>query len=373
MKNLLRSAKEYLKKCDLLLLGMAVVISCVGMVAIYSATYSYHRPKFLIVQGAAILIGVCAYFVVSLIDLDRFGDLWPAALVLNLLLLFSLKFLGEGGESTGNNSWIRFGPIGIQPAEIGKIIFVFTFARHIHALRDKLDSPTALLQLLAHALITAGFVYLFSDDLGMCVIYMMITVVMLFASGLPMKFFLPLCALGGGALVPMWRWFLKDYHKLRILVLFDPDVSPRIAYNGIQSMVAVGGGGLFGYGFLKGPQTQYSVLPAKHTDFIFASISEEWGFIGSVAVLVMLASLVWRLFYNASQVHDRFSYLICVGIGGMLMSQIMINVGMCLGVMPVIGITLPFISYGGTSVVATFAALGLVCGVRMRQRPERLL
>jgi rod shape determining protein RodA len=119
MKNLLRSAKEYLKKCDLLLLGMAVVISCVGMVAIYSATYSYHRPKFLIVQGAAILIGVCAYFVVSLIDLDRFGDLWPAALVLNLLLLFSLKFLGEGSESTGNNSWIRFGPIGIQPAEIG--------------------------------------------------------------------------------------------------------------------------------------------------------------------------------------------------------------------------------------------------------------
>jgi rod shape determining protein RodA len=196
---------------------------------------------------------------------------------------------------------------------------------------------------------------------------------MLFASGLPMKLFTSLCLLGGASLVPLWRWFLKDYHKLRILVLFDPEVSARIAYNGIQSMIAVGGGGLFGYGFLKGPQTQYSVLPAKHTDFIFASIAEEEGFIGAMLVIALLSVLVWRVFWSASQVHDRFSFMMCVGIGGMLMSQILINVGMCLGVMPVIGITLPLISYGGTSVVTTFAALGLVCGVKMRQRPERLL
>ncbi len=373
MKKVLRSAKEYLQKCDLTLLAMALIISCVGLAAIYSAAYSYHRPKFLIVQGAAAALGVCAYFVVSLIDLDRFGDLWPAALVLNLLMLFSLRFLGEGGESTGNNSWIRFGPIGVQPAELGKIIFVFTFSRHIYSLRDRMDSLGSLAQLLAHALVTAGFVYLFSDDLGMCVVYIMITVIMLFASGLPMKLFAPLCLLGGASLVPLWRWFLKDYHKLRILVLFDPEVSARIAYNGIQSMIAVGGGGLFGYGFLKGPQTQYSVLPAKHTDFIFASIAEEEGFIGAMLVIVLLSVLVWRVFWSASQVHDRFSFMMCVGIGGMLMSQILINVGMCLGVMPVIGITLPLISYGGTSVVTTFAALGLVCGVKMRQRPERLL
>lgn len=371
MKAFLLSVKAHFKKCDLALLSLAVLISAIGLIAIYSATYSYSRPKFLLVQAAAIFLGIIAFFVVSLIDLDRFGDLWPAAYVFNLLFLFSLYFLGESGD-TGNRSWIRFAGIGIQPAEIGKIIFIFTFARHIYALRDRLDNVTSLLQLLFHAISTAGFVYIFSNDLGMCVVYLMVFVIMLFASGVSMKFFIPVCAAGCACLVPLWMFVLKDYHKLRILVLFDPEVSPRIAYNGIQSMVAAGGGQMFGYGYLKGPQTQYSVLPSKHTDFIFSSWCEEWGFVGGIIVIALLTLLVWRIFYDASQADDRFSYLVCIGIGGMLMSQILINIGMCLGIMPVIGITLPFVSYGGTSVCTTFAALGVVCGLKMRKRPGRL-
>lgn len=376
MKAKLTALKNYLKKCDLVLLAIALVLSAIGVVAIYSATRYLPKVsnpnKLIIVQCGAIVIGVAAFFIASLIDLDRFGDLWPAAYVLNLVMLLSLKFLGEGGESTGNNSWIRFAGIGIQPAEIGKLIFIFTFARHIYVLRDRLDSLAALIQLSVHALVTIGFIYIFSGDMGMCVVYLIIFVFMLFASGIPMKLFIPFCLLGCGAAVPLWMFGLKTYHKDRILVLFNPDVNPKIAYNGLQSMIAVGAGQLFGCGYMKGSQTQYGILPAKHTDFIFASICEEWGFIGGVTVIAVLTLLVWRVLYNASQSYDRFSYLLCIGVGGMLMAQVLINVGMCLGIMPVIGITLPLTSYGGTSVVTTFAALGIISGIHSRQRPDRL-
>lgn len=372
MKSLFSAVGTYFKRCDLVLLSIAVVTSLMGLAAVYSATLSFDRSKFVIVQSAAILIGIAAFFIVGLIDLDRVGDLWPAAYILNLLLLLSLKFFGIGGETTGNNSWINLGVISVQPAEIGKIIFIFTFARHIYVLRDRLDYFSSVLQLIIHALSTAGFVYIFSDDLGMCIAYLMIFVIMLFASGISMKIFLPMCAAGAASLVPLWMFFLKSYHKLRIIVLFNPEASPKIAYNGIQSMIAAGGGKLFGYGFLKGPQTQYGILPSKHTDFIFSSICEEWGFIGGIVIIAMLTFLVWRMFYDASETYDRFSYLMCIGIGGMFMIQILINIGMSLGIMPVIGLTLPLVSYGGTSVATMYVALGIVSGFKMRKRPDRL-
>lgn len=374
MKAFFTSLKAFIGKCDLLLLAIAMSISAIGLTAIYSATSTMSKisqPKLMIVQTGAMILGILAFFIISLVDLDRFGDLWPVAFVLNLILLLSLRFLGESGD-TGNRSWIRFAGIGIQPAEIGKIIFIFTFARHIYTLRDNLNTPRALIQLILHAMTTAGFVYIFSGDLGMCLVYLMIFIIMLFASGLSMKYFLPLCGLGAASLYPLWHYVLADYHKLRIIVLFDPEASPKIAYNGIQSMIAVGGGEMFGYGYMNGPQTQYNILPSKHTDFIFSSICEEWGFVGGMVVIILLTILVWRILYDASQAYDRFSYLVCIGIGGMLMSQILINVGMCLGIMPVIGITLPFVSYGGTSMATTFMALGLVNGLKMRERPGRL-
>ena len=372
MKALFKATAAYIKKCDLMLLAIAVTASLMGLVAVYSATLSMGSDKYMIVQAAAIALGCIGFFIITLFDLDRFGDLWIWAYLFNLVFLFSLRFLGTGGETTGNNSWIRFGPIGIQPAEIGKLIFIFTFARHIYVLRDRINRPSSVLQLIFHALSTAGFVYIFSDDLGMCIIYLMIFIIMFFASCISMKWFLSLCAGGLASLAPLWMFVLKPYHKYRILVLFDPDINPDIAYHGIQSMIAVGGGKLFGYGYLQGPQTQYATLPEKHNDFIFSTICEEWGFIGGVAVILVLCLLVWRIYHDAFEAYDRFSYLVCIGIGGMFMSQILINIGMCLGIMPVIGITLPFFSYGGTSVVTCFGALGIVCGLKMRERPERL-
>ncbi len=377
MKVHLRSLWEYIKKCDLGLLAIALVLSVIGLAAVYSATRTLNSNKYMYVQTLAVGLGILAYFIISAVDLDKFGDFWMWAYLFNILLQLSLIFLGTEGN-TGNRSWIRLQdlgipiPLGIQPAEIGKLIYIFTLSRHMYILRDKLDRLTSLVQLAAHTLILVGVIYLTSSDLGMCVAYMGIFVFMLFASGISMKIFLPLCGAGCAALVPVWKFFLKGYQKTRILVLFDPSVDPVVAYNGLRSMMTVGGGRLTGQGYLQGAMNQHARLPEKYTDFIFATICEEWGFIGAVVVLVIFSFLIWKILHDASWADNRFGYLVCVGISSMLMVQILINVGMCLGIMPVIGLTLPFISYGGTSVMTMYTALGMVCGLQMRKRPDRL-
>ena len=371
MKSLFRALWDYIKKCDLGLLFIACLLSLIGLAAIFSATRTEDTNKFMYVQTLAMGIGMVAYFIVAAIDLEKFGDLWMVAYVLNLLLQLSLLVFGEAG-STGNRSWIRFGGIGIQPAEIGKLIYIFTLSRHMYVLKDKLNSLTALLQLGIHTMILVAVIYVISADLGMCLAYLGIFLFMLFASGLSMKIFLPLCAAGFASLVPIWKFFLKGYQKTRILVLFDPSIDPDVALNGLRSMMTIGGGQLTGQGYLNGLMNQHDRLPSKHTDFIFSTICEEWGFIGAMVVLLILTFLVWNIFIDAGKADNRFGYLMCIGIGSMFMVQILINVGMCLGIMPVIGLTLPFISYGGTSVMTMYAALGMVCGLQMRKRPDRL-
>ena len=210
MKSLFDALWDYIKKCDLGLLFIALLLSGIGLVAIHSASLAMSGgSRFIMIQGLAIAIGIFAYFFVSAVDLEKFGDFWLWAYVFNLLFQLSLIVLGTEGD-TGNRSWIRLEdlgipiPLGIQPAEIGKLIYIFTFSRHIYILKDKLDSLIALGQLTAHTMVLVGVIYIISGDLGMCLAYLGIFVFMLFASGLSMKIFLPLCAAGAAALVPVW-------------------------------------------------------------------------------------------------------------------------------------------------------------------------
>ena len=278
--------------------------------------------------------------------------------------------LGTAGD-TGNRSWIRFGGIGIQPAEFGKIIFICTLACHIDRLKDRINSVKAIVQLTLHFLLTVAAVYIPSKDLGMAVAYVFIFAIMMFSSGLSWKWIGGITA-GAVAVSPLvWR-FLGDYQRNRILVLFDPAIDPSIYYQTDQSILALGAGQFLGSGYMQGRQTQYNILPAKYTDSIFSVIGEEFGFVGCCVVIVLLGTLVLRLFYNASQCDNRFSYLICAGMASMFTIQILINIGMCVGVMPVIGLTLPFFSYGGSSLVTMFLSLGIVAGFVLRQRPAWL-
>ena len=181
-----------------------------------------------------------------------------------------------------------------------------------------------------------------------------------------------LTAAGGSALGILWP-FLSENQQLRILVVFEPELSDRYAYQAKQGMMAIGSGQLTGEGFLDGRMTQAaSGIPAKHTDFIFATAGEEWGFIGCLVIIALLTAIVLRIFYDSAHTNDQFARLMCLGIGGMLMVQTLINIGMCMGIMPVIGLTLPFFSYGGTSAAISLTCLGFVSGFVMRLKPSWL-
>lgn len=363
---------KYAKRTDWLLLFFGCIATFIGLILIYSATRSYGTEKHMIVQGGAAALGVFAFLAITTFDFERISDFWIPLLVLNLLFIGSLYFLGTGGDTTGNNSWIRFGPIGIQPAELGKLVFIVTFAKHMSVCRERLNSPFVILQLLLHGGANILFVYVFSEDLGMAAAYIFIFVIMFFLGGVSVKWLVPMAAVGGLSLPLIWKYVLGKYQKDRVLVLFDPSINPTIAYHAQQSKIALGSGKIFGRGYLQGRQTQYALLPAKHTDFIFSVAGEEFGLVGCSIILLLLSSVVLRIFYNASRMSSSFSFLVCSGIGAMFMIQTIINVGMCVGIMPVIGLTLPFMSYGGTSLVTMFCALGIVSSLVVRNKPNRV-
>ncbi len=194
---------------------------------------------------------------------------------------------------------------------------------------------------------------------------------MFFASGISLWWLGGIAAVGAAAVPILWR-FMGEYQQLRILVVFDPSLSPQYSWHAKQSMIALGNGGMFGQGFTQGSQVQSGVLYAKHTDFIFSTAGEEFGFLGCAVILLLLFALVLRIFLDAGRTGSHLGSLVCIGIGGMLLTQVLINVGMCLGIMPVIGLTLPLLSYGGTSVLTTLTSLGLVSGFVARKRPSRL-
>ena len=362
--------KRYLSNADVYLLLLSCAAAAVGLVLIFSATLSEETNRYMIVQSAAVGLGVLLFIIFSLIDINHISVLWKWLYIANLLLICSLLIFGVNG-GTGNRSWIRFAGIGIQPAEIGKVLLIFTFAQHIRILSKNISSVSSVLQLCIHFLIIAGAVYICSKDLGMVLAYAFIAGVMMFAAGVDIRWFALAAAMLAIAFPVIWNG-LGEFQRNRILVVLNPEIDSDTAWHAEQSKIALGSGGITGQGYLNGRQTQYSRLPEKHTDFIFSVAGEEFGFIGCIVIIVLLMSIVLRILYVSSRTDDIFSYMVCIGIGAMILFQIIINIGMCVQLTPVIGLTLPFISYGGSSVVTMFISTGIVCGICMRVKPSWL-
>lgn len=362
----------YFKKIDKILLFLSIICSLYGLHLIHSATASYGSEKFVDIQLFAIILGLFCFIIASLIDLDYFASTWKFIFVVNILLQCSLFLFGVGGDTTGNNSWIRFGEIGIQPGEIGKILFIYTFSVHTALLRERMNHIKNLTKLLIHAGLTSLVVMITSSDMGMVLAYLVITAIILFIGGLSLKWFYA-AGIAVLAVVPIvWNFVLKEYQKVRILIIFDPTLDPDRAYQGLQSQTAIGAGGFNGSGYLEGSLTQFGGLPAKHTDFIFSVAAEEYGFIGSIAIIALLSLLIVRIFFVCFLAPTDISSLVCAGIAGMFLFQSVQNILMCLVIAPVIGLTLPFFSYGGTSVVTMFIAIGIASGVKIRDEHIRV-
>lgn len=370
MRDFFTNLRVFIKKLDTWLLILSIIASVFGIILISSATASYNSGTFVKVQLFAMLIGVALYILISLIDLDSVCGAWKILYILNIILIGSLLIFGTGSETTGNRAWIRFGPIGIQPGEFGKILFILTLSGHIYQMREGLPSLKCIGLLIVHGMIPIGMVILISQDLGSALVYLFIFLVMLFFTGLKLRWFIGAGALVGAATPLLWP-LLNNYQQMRILVVFNPELDPLgKGYQAIQSKIALGSGGLFGRGLYNGTQTQYGYLPAKHTDFIFAAAGEELGLIGCLAICILIVMIIAHCIKIARRSMGTCAAFVCIGVSAMLIFQFVENVGMCLGMLPVIGITLPFFSYGGSSVLTIFMAMGLISCAKMRSAPN---
>jgi len=294
----------------------------------------------------------------------------PMMYIASVVMLLVTALIGA--TVFGSKRWIPLpGGIHLQVSEFVKLVIILLVARYLTEIKSDELEIWEMLKLAGLVLLPAGLVLL-QPDLGTALTYLSILITGAFMAGLRWKYVAAIAVLavaGGVVLVsPVGSYFLKDYQKARLVSFMDPERDPRgTGYQLIQSQIAVGAGGMFGKGVTKGTQTQLRFLPVPHTDFIFSAFAEEHGFVGVIVVLSLYFVMIMRIVQNAQTASDRAGMYICMGVAGLLLFHMLVNVGMVVGRMPVTGIPLPFMSAGGSSVWSNFLALGLVNNVRLRR------
>ena len=385
-----RTLKEFFKKGDVVLLGLCILASLMGLVLIYSATrYMDSLHDFPQKQALFVCVGIVAYVWVSFIDIEYLMEKWWWVFLLLGLLAIALIIPFGKDLGTGNRSWVYIPhvPFSIQPGEIAKLAYIVVLAWMINKARPRgLGRFPALVKYVVLTGVFAGSLAVLSGDWGMVIVYLFIFVVMAWVAGVSKWWFI---GVGGplvGLVVFLWRFILPrtkywdDYRVMRFRIVVEHwkgnNLDPRGAgWQQNQSLAAIGSGQLTGMGYLNGTCTRSpnkETLPARHTDNIFAVCGEEFGMIGCCAVLLVLLLIILRCVWVSRRARSHMSAYIAMGIAGMLMIQTMINVAMTLYIGPVIGLTLPFISYGGSSTLTLFIAMGLVSGIKMRPLPSWL-
>ncbi len=364
--------KSILRRTDLTLVAATVAIIIMSLVIIGSATHintpSDDRYWFVARQGlfALVNIGVAAFLMNF--DYKLLQGYGNKLYIFNLIILVAVMVVGQ--SALGAQRWISIGPISIQPSEFSKIIMIVSLATMLEDKVGKLNTLHDLLPVAAYV----GLPFLLvlkQPDLGTSLVFMAIFLGMIFACGINLRLLGGFFAAGVAMLPVLWH-FLKDYQKMRITVFMDPNVDPLgSGYHIIQSKIAIGSGMLFGKGLFEGTQSQLNFLPENHTDFIFAVVGEELGFIGVVVLLLLYLVILWRAIRIAKDASDMFGRLLAVGISSMLAFHVLVNVGMTLGIMPVTGIPLPLMSYGVSSLTTNI--MSIVILLNIQQRKQKLL
>lgn len=366
--NLIR----YWRRIDSTLLLTVLGLGIISLMIISSAThanighagqYDFLMKQGIFLAGGLVVAGVSLYF-----DYRKLLKFVPALFVINLVMLLVVKFAGT--SALGAQRWIQIGPFTLQPSEFAKLIMIICLARLLSGGQNKGGYRTwkSLVPVAALMFVPTLLIFI-QPDLGTSLVFASITFGMLYICGLNMK-------LVRHALVALvvvfpliWFFVLHSYQKMRILVLFNPSVDPYgSGYHVIQSKISIGSGGFLGQGLFEGTQSQLNFLPENHTDFIFSVIGEELGFIGAVFVLFLYFLLLYRALMISRSSGDAFGSLLACGIFSMWLFQIFINVGMTLGIMPVTGIPLPFMSYGGSALLMNLLCVGLLMNIYLRRK-----
>ena len=360
--------KREWKNLDKVALTVCTLIVFISLCIIGSATHvnkGIVNADFVIKQGAAFFVDLMIIIFFSRFDYTKLKNYMKPLYAVNLLMLVAVMFVGT--SALGAQRWIQLGPITLQPSEFSKLIMIVCMAA---MLSDKVGEVRTVRSILPFALFT-GIPFLLvlkQPDLGTSLVFLAIGLGMLFVAKIKLSILRNLFAIGV-VLAPIGWHFLKDYQKSRITVFLNPNSDPLGAgYHIIQSKIAIGSGMLFGKGLFEGTQSQLNFLPENHTDFIFSVIGEELGFLGCVFLLFLYFVLIYRGLMIARECKDSFGMLLATGIIAMWAFQVLVNVGMTCGIMPVTGIPLPFMSYGVSALTTNMMSLGILLSIYMRQQ-----
>ena len=374
MRVFFQEVRDFFRKGDLVLLFLCLVTTAFGLLVIASATNHMGYGRFVLIQAFAAGLGVGFYILMSSLDLDALFEHRVSMVLFNSFLLLLLIPFGTDNGS-GNRSWLDFPllPVNIQPAEICKITYILIMASVMSSYQNRLSSIQSVLHMALHLVLLVGLNMAMSSDLGVSLIFVFIFIGMAWAGGVNIGWFLLAGAVLVVAIPSLWP-LLGTYQQERFEILWNPELDPLgldARYQLVRTLRALTGGGLTGQGLFHGLRTQSGYLPAQHTDAILATIGEEMGFLGCLLVALLLLAIVARCIYIGIHTPDFSRRLVCFGAASALIFQVFVNVGMNIGVVPIIGLTLPFISYGGSSIVTIYAMLGLVSGVKARPAPGK--
>lgn len=360
------SQRDFFRGFDFVTLLCTLLLVCIGLVTVFSSSYKSGldevKPYFSR-QLMWALLGLLAMTVAIIIDYRFIASYGYHIYGFSIGLLVLLLFLGK--EVHGSQSWIRFMGVQVQPSEFSKIATLIVLARFLDDTGDRIHEP----KFLALGLFLAGLpiiLILLQPDLGTSLVLVALTGGMFFAAGIKRKHFTLLALCGLGALPIFWQ-FLKTYQRARLLSFINPDLDPLgTSYQVIQSKIAVGSGGLAGKGWLAGTQSQLNFLPEQHTDFIFSVFAEQWGFLGTCILILLYLGLLLEAVKIAETARDFQGSMLAVGILTIIAFQVLINLLMTVGLMPVTGICLPFMSYGGSNLLTMMTCAGLLVGIKTR-------
>ncbi len=367
-----RDTAAPIRHIDLVLVVSVVCLAAIGLLMVYSSTRQKQAAAgldpqdYLKRQALFIVLGLILMAILAAVDYRVLRDvapvIWIAVVFILILVLTPL-----GSSSRGAHAWFQFGSINLEPSEASKIGVIVVLAAYLSVHRGELGAPQILTVL---GLAGAPMLLIWRQpDLGTDLVFVAVLMGMLLVAGARPRHIAVLTLLGVVGIVGVFQLgILKEYQLERLSAFLDPAGDPqRSAYNLRQSQIAIAAGGLTGKGPLQGTQTNLSFVPEQHTDFIFTAVGEELGFVGASTLLVLFGLVLWRTWRTAALAKDQFGQLICVGVIAMLMFQIFENVGMTMGITPITGIPLPFVSYGGSAMLSCFAGIGLVLNVHMRR------
>lgn len=362
--------RRLIENFDWAILMTLLPIIGIGLVSLYSAVYPQIQANpthnLFVRQLGWLGVGLVTMFCALSINYDRMQAVSTWAFLLSVVLLTLVLVVGK--EINGSKRWISLLGLQFQPSELMKIAIVLKLASHFSSQEITFYPPLKEFLVPVGLTLVAVFLILLEPDLGTAICVLATAVTMVFFMGVRWRYILGALLAGAAMIPPLWMHVLKPYQKRRVLILLNPDLDPLGAgYHIRQSKIAIGSGMFWGKGFLNGTQNKLHFLPEKHTDFIFSVWAEEWGFLGCLILLVLFVVLILLILRVALRSKDRFGSLLVIGMGGLILWQVVINMGMVIGVLPVVGITLPFVSYGGSSLVVLCLAVGIVQNVSMRK------